>query len=61
MGDQVFDCYTKNENLEWICTNRALNNISSSVFDSLISPNASDVPPENIQRKKSKIPAHIGD
>ena len=61
LGDQVFDCYAKNENLEWICTNRALNNISNSVFDSLISPNASDVPPENIQRKKSKIPAHISD
>ena len=59
MGDQVFDCYAKNENLEWICMNCALNNISNPVFDSSISSNASDVPPENIQRKKSKISAHI--
>ena len=50
MGDQVFDCYSKNENLEWICTNCALNNISNSVFDSSISSDAPDVP----QRKKVK-------
>ena len=54
MGDQVFHCYVQNENLEQICMNFALNNISNSAFNSSISSNASDVPPENIQRKKTK-------
>ena len=52
MGDQVFDCYAKNENLEWRCMNCALNNISNSVFDSSISSYASDVPPETYKEKK---------
>ena len=54
MGDQVFNCYTKNENLDWICTNCALNDISYTLFDSSFSSIESDAPTCNIQRKKSE-------
>ena len=54
MGDQAFDCYAQNENLKWKCTNCALNNISRLVFNSSFPSNLSDIPPENIQRKKAK-------
>ena len=54
MGDQVFNCYTKNENLDWICTNCALNDISYTLFDSSFSSIESDAPTCNIQRKKAK-------
>ena len=49
-GTKYLIVILKMKNLEWICTNGALNNISNSVFDSSISSDASDVP----QRKKAK-------
>ena len=55
VGDQIFDCYAQNENLEWTCMNFALNNILNSVFNSSISSNTSDIPPENMQKKKQSI------
>jgi len=53
MGDQVFDSYTHNESLYWECTQCALQNISSTIFDSSISSNESDEA-EFVNKKKYK-------
>ena len=36
MGDQVFDCYAEDENLEWICSQCALKDVSYTLFDTSI-------------------------
>ena len=43
MGDKIFDCYIQNENLEWTCTKCALNDISTSLFNTSISSVESDI------------------
>ena len=54
MGDQVFDCYAKDEDLEWICSYCALKDISSTLFDTSISSDESFDCTTNISKKKSK-------
>lgn len=41
MGEQMFDCFADNENLEWICSKCALRDISDNLFDTSISSNES--------------------
>ena len=54
MGDQVFDCYAEDENLEWICSQCALKDVSYTLFDTSISSDKSTDSTYNIPKKKSK-------
>ena len=37
MSEQMFDCYTQNVNLEWLCLKCGMPDINSTIFDSSIS------------------------
>ena len=55
MGDKIFDCYIQNENLEWTCTKCALNDISTSLFNTSISSVESDIHDDKPKKKSKQL------
>ena len=55
MGDQVFDCYIQNETLECKCTKCALNDISTSLFNTSISSVESDIQDDKPKKKSKQL------
>ena len=55
IGDQVFDCYIQNETLEWTCTKCALNDISTSLFNTSISSVESDIQDDKPKKKSKQL------
>ena len=42
MNDILFECYSNDQDLEWICTKCGVHNVSSSLFNSSVSSNSSN-------------------
>ena len=42
MNETIFNCYSNDQNLEWICTKCGIHNVSTSLFNSSISSNSSN-------------------
>ena len=53
MSEQMFDCYTQNVNLEWLCLKCGMPDINSTIFDSSISSEESS--PEISTKIKAKM------
>ena len=61
MGGQIFDCYIQNENLEWTCTKCALNDISTSLFNTSISSVESDIHDDKPKKKSKQLRISVCD
>jgi len=55
MGDQVFDCYAENENLEWICSHCALKDVSHTLFDTFSCDESIDCSFKMPQKKSKQL------
>ena len=58
MGDQVFDCYATDDQLEWTCSRCVLQDISTTAFDTSFSSDSDtsvNVPPHKSKAKRLRI------